>query len=98
MLPHFDAADIGVPHVHFLHFDKQDVVQLLGTGLQLSLQTEHLLRPGQHLAVNDDSILLQSDRSQRQMLLFKVTHFNPGTFFSSLHAALVLAHVLHQLR
>lgn len=57
---HFDMLYAGVPLVHLLHSDKQEVVELVHTGVQYRLQPEHLPGPWHHFATDHIPVALSN--------------------------------------
>lgn len=58
-LSYSDASDVGVPFMHLLHSDKQDVVKFLQRRIQLGLQSENLPVSSENLTIDYVSIRLK---------------------------------------
>lgn len=64
---HSDVLNTGVPSVHLLHSDKQDVVEFIPTGLQDRLEPEHLSGTGHHFAADHVPVVLQAKKTRRRV-------------------------------
>lgn len=58
-LSYSDASDVGVPFMHLLHSDEQDVMKFLQRCIQLCLQSENLPVSSENLTIDYVSIRLK---------------------------------------
>lgn len=65
---HLDSLYARVPLVHFLHSEKQDIVELIDAGVQDGLQPEDPPAPLRDLAVDDISVALSQAEDVQRLL------------------------------
>ncbi len=64
---YFDAADAGVPVVHLLHSEEQDVLKFLRRRVEFGLESENLPVARQNFTIDHISVLLK-EREVRDVL------------------------------